>query len=172
MGTLQQSYSLLLLVLLPAGGLALRLYRRRPAGGFDRKAPSHREPSGFAVVSGEGTNTEPYPYVYINADGSARELHRGEREYLETPFHGADGGRPYLKSRYLQKDGWGEIKGFLKRTKVPKDIQIGIAPVEDPSKAMTREEHIQFLREKGMVITENRDGSFTATKPGMFKTDI
>jgi len=34
---------------------------------------------------------EPYPYVHVNADGSARELHPSERRYLETEFKGGDG---------------------------------------------------------------------------------
>ena len=33
--------------------------------------------------------TRPYPYVYVLADGSARELHENERKYLETEFSGA-----------------------------------------------------------------------------------
>jgi biotin operon repressor len=37
---------------------------------------------------------------------------------------------------------------------------------------MTRDKHIQFLREKGLNITENGDGSFTAAKPRMFRTDL
>jgi hypothetical protein len=172
MRTLKHMYYLVVLMLLIPAVLILRLFGWRPAGDTGIQTLFQREPKGTAIVSGEDTDTEPCPYVYINADGSARELHRSEREYLEIPFHGADGGRPYVKWRYLQKNGWGEIKGFLRRTKVPKTDPIGPAPVEDPQCVMTRDKHIQFLREKGLNITENGDGSFTAAKPRMFRTDL
>ena len=35
-----------------------------------------------------------YPYVYVNADGTARELHPGERAYLEAEYQGGGGRRP------------------------------------------------------------------------------
>ena len=41
--------------------------------------------------------TDPYPYVYVLADGSARDLHADERTYLETEFQGGDGAMPYIK---------------------------------------------------------------------------
>ena len=31
-------------------------------------------------------NAENCPYVYVNEDGTARELHPNERQYLETEF--------------------------------------------------------------------------------------
>jgi hypothetical protein len=104
----------------------------------------------------------PYPYIYVNADGSARELHAGERQYLETEFHGADGGRPYIKSRYAQRDGWGEISGYLKRSKLPRGVAVAPAPADDPSRPRTRAQEIAFLRGKGVEVVENPDGSFTA----------
>jgi hypothetical protein len=30
-----------------------------------------------------------YPYVYVNADGTARELHPSEQKYLETSSRAA-----------------------------------------------------------------------------------
>jgi hypothetical protein len=103
--------------------------------------------------------------VYVNADGSARELHPDERNYLETPFQGGDGGRPYVKRNYSQRNGWGELAGFLERSELPTDVVMQPAPAENPSKPMTKSEQIQFLRNKGMVVTENPDGTFTARKP-------
>jgi hypothetical protein len=38
-----------------------------------------------------------YPYVYVNADGTARELHPSEQKYLETEFKGGGGAAPYVK---------------------------------------------------------------------------
>jgi len=108
---------------------------------------------------------QPYPYIYVNADGSARELHPNERTYLDTPFQGADGARPYIKSQYSQKNGWGELSGYLKRSKLPPGTQLHPAPLDDPSRPQTRQEHIEFLRGKGLDVVENSDGTFTIRKP-------
>jgi hypothetical protein len=118
-----------------------------------------------AVLDGDQIPAGPYPYLYVNADGSARELHPNERKYLETPFHPADGARPYIKAGYASKNGWGEITGFLKRSKLPKGTRISAAPEEDPCKPLTRENQIQFLRDKGMETVENSDGSITVRNP-------
>jgi hypothetical protein len=32
---------------------------------------------------------DPHPYVYVNADGTARELRASEQKYLETEFKAA-----------------------------------------------------------------------------------
>jgi hypothetical protein len=120
--------------------------------------------SGPIVSAGEA-RADLYPYVYVNSDGSARELHPSERIHLETPFHPADGGRPYIKRGYSQKNGWGEIAGVLKRSKLPQGTRILGPPEEDPLRTPTREERIQFLRAKGIEVVENSDGTFTARKP-------
>jgi hypothetical protein len=120
---------------------------------------------GFAVATVDEVGAEPYAYIYVNSDGSARELHPDEKQYLETPFHPSDGGRPYVKSSYTQKNGWGEITGFMRRSKLPQGIQIAPAPSENPMKPFTKEDQKRFLREKGMEIIEKGDGSFTARKP-------
>lgn len=102
-----------------------------------------------------------YPYVYVEVDGTARELHAGERTYLETEFEGADGARPYAKSSYKQRDGWGELSGYLKRSKLPAGTSVKPAPVEDPSRPLSWDEYIQDLRAKGLEVTESPDGTFT-----------
>jgi hypothetical protein len=104
-------------------------------------------------------------YVYVNADGSARELHPDERDCLETPFQLGDGNTPSVKCSYSQRNGWGAIAGFLKRRHLPKEIVIQAAPAENPSKPLTSSDQIQFLRDKGPVVTEKVDGSFTVQKP-------
>ena len=113
----------------------------------------------------ENGEPEPYAHVYVNADGSARELHAKERTYLETRFDPFDGARPYVKRSYSQKDGWGEIEGFLQRSKLPKGTRIHTAPIEDPSKPLTWEEQLQFFRDKGMEVVRNVDGTFTVRRP-------
>jgi hypothetical protein len=46
-----------------------------------------------------------YPYVYVNADGTARELHPSEQKYLETEFKGGGGAAPYVK-----RAGWAKAQ--------------------------------------------------------------
>lgn len=121
--------------------------------------------SGFAIAAVDEIGAEPYAYVYVNLDGTARELHPDEKQYLETPFHPMDGGRPYVKGSYSQKDGWGEIKGFMRRSKLPQGAQIAPAPHDNPSKPLSKEDQIRFLREKGFEVVENAGDSFTLKKP-------
>ncbi len=120
---------------------------------------------GFAIVEENEVNSDPYPYIYVIADGSARELHKDERQYLETRFLPMDGGRPYVKGHYLQENGWGKIEGFLKRSELPREIEVGPPPAESPNKPLTKEQQIQFLRDKGWDASENSDGSITARRP-------
>jgi hypothetical protein len=70
-----------------------------------------------------------------------------------------------VKDSYAQRNGWGEISGFLKRSKLPHGTEIFAAPEEDPCKPLTKEDQIQFLRAKGMEVIENGEGGFTARKP-------
>ena len=104
----------------------------------------------------------PYPYIYVEADGTARELHAGERAYLEMEFEGADGARPYFKGRYQQRDGWGALSGYMKRAKLRAGMTVRPAPLDDPSKPLSRDEYIEFLRAKGQEVTENADGTFVS----------
>ncbi|MGD0897160.1 MAG: hypothetical protein ABR915_04945 [Thermoguttaceae bacterium] len=118
-------------------------------------------PSAHALVSPGDVSLVPYPYVYINEDGSARELHSKEREYLETPFGPGDGARPYVKFRYEDRDGWGSLAGFCARSEVPSGALIAAAPAEDPHPPMSKEEHVAWLRSKmvGFDVVENPDGT-------------
>lgn len=69
-----------------------------------------------------------YPFVYVEVDGSARELRTDERAYLETEFEGADGARPYIKTKYEQLDGWGKLSGYLYRSELPAGLSVKPAP--------------------------------------------
>jgi hypothetical protein len=104
---------------------------------------------------------EPYPYVHVNADGSARELHPSERRYLETEFKGGDGAAPYIKARYDQRNGWNELTGYLKRALLPDGMAVAAAPADDPSRPLDRAEYAAWLRGKGVEVIENADGSLT-----------
>jgi hypothetical protein len=102
-----------------------------------------------------------YPYIYVNVDGTARELHASERRYLETEFSGGDGAAPYIKDSYDELNGWGELKGYLKRSDLPARTPVHAAPADDPLKPMSQAEHIEWLRSKGVEVVANSDGSFT-----------
>ena len=69
-----------------------------------------------------------YPYVYVNADGTVRELHPNERKYLEAEFLPGDGAAPYIKHSFAQLDGWGEIRGYIERSYLPKGTVVEVAP--------------------------------------------
>jgi hypothetical protein len=170
MKTLKQMSYLVALMFLLGAGLILRLFGWRPKGETGFQSLFRGESSGSAVVSDDEIGSDPYPYVYVNEDGSARELHKSERHYLEAPFLGSDGGRPYVKWRYKQKNGWGDVSGFLKRTKLPRRIGVSLAPAEDPNRD-SKAEKIRRLRERGYEVFEDSDGGFKVGKPKMFKTN-
>jgi hypothetical protein len=101
---------------------------------------------------------QPYPYIYVNADGTARELHTSERAYLETEFKGGDSAMPYIKDSYEGRNGWGEISGYLKRAALPSGMPVADAPAEGPNKPMSIDEFIAWLAKKGVRATKNSDG--------------
>ncbi|HYM23394.1 MAG TPA: hypothetical protein VEU08_09305 [Vicinamibacterales bacterium] len=105
-----------------------------------------------AIVTAAEAALVPYPYVFVENDGSARELHADERTYLETPYLPTDGARPYVKSSYDVRDGWGSLAGFLLRSKLPAGTDVRPAPPENPSKPMNEEEFREFLRKRGKLI--------------------
>ncbi len=78
----------------------------------------------FVIVSRQAAKQYPYPYVHVNDDGTVRELRPEERSFLETPFSPGDGGRPALKSSYDSRNGWGSIRGFCRRDKIPPSVEI------------------------------------------------
>ncbi|HSS14567.1 MAG TPA: hypothetical protein VLL04_11775, partial [Rhizomicrobium sp.] len=63
-------------------------------------------------------------FVYINEDGTARELTASEHEYLNTTYHGADGARPYIKGRYQSQTPDKKIWGYLARRKLPPGMSV------------------------------------------------
>ena len=97
------------------------------------------EPKLYPVVSAGEARQSPYPYVYVNHDGTVRELHETERGYLEEPFSPFDGGRPYVKTSFDDRDGWGSIKGFCHRSHVPPQLPVAAAPAADPNPPMSAE---------------------------------
>lgn len=65
-----------------------------------------------------------FAYVYVEDDGTVRELYEDEIEYLEEEFHPTDGARPYVKSRYSSLAPDNKMSGFIYRNRVPKKIII------------------------------------------------
>lgn len=118
----------------------------------------------FAVVSPDDAKEVPYPFVYVNDDGTARELHAAERAYLETEFHGADGARPYIKTSYDKRDGWKSVAGYMLRRLLPAGLAVGPAPAEDPNKPMTPDQMTAFLESKGLVAEKEPDGTIRMMK--------
>ena len=104
---------------------------------------------------------QPYPYVYINSDGTARELHADECAWLETEYTLGDGAAPHVKDSYEERNGWGELNGYLKRAALPAGMPVADAPAENPRRPMSRADTIAWLRGKGVEVTENDDGSLT-----------
>ncbi|HEX6910874.1 MAG TPA: hypothetical protein VF142_10785 [Longimicrobium sp.] len=97
--------ALLAMVAVLVAGWAFRVRRRRPAdGGFE--------------------------YVFVEDDGSARELASDEREYLQAEHHPADGGRPYVKDGYEARTPDGRLGGYLRRVRLPRHVPIRPAPPE------------------------------------------
>ena len=71
------------------------------------------------------TKEEKFEYVYVENDGTVRELDNQEIEYLQTKFEPTDGARPYIKNSYDQlTPGSKKILGFLHRSKVPENVKI------------------------------------------------
>jgi hypothetical protein len=136
-----------ILVLVVATIIQIRRRRLATAG--------HR--GQHCIVRPDEAKVRPYPYTFVNSDGSARELHPSEREYLETYFDHFDSGRPYVKRKYSSEVS-GERRGYLKRSKLPHGIEIHPAPTDDP---MSREASIQFWRDKGYEVIENADGTWS-----------
>ena len=67
-----------------------------------------------------------FEYVYVENDGSVKELNKEEQDYLLEEFHSNDGARPYIKSNYWQRTPEKKLHGFLKRNHVPWWIKIKV----------------------------------------------
>jgi len=118
----------------------------------------------FRIVSEADAKLMPYPFVFVCDDGTARELHAKEREYLETPFDPCDGGRPYIKGTYEQKNGWGKIHGFCKRDALPCNLHVSESPAEDPTHIITKDDIVQLHRQLGFDVEEKSDGTVVVAR--------
>jgi hypothetical protein len=102
----------------------------------------------------------PYPIVYVYQDGTIRELHQTEKQYLETAFSPGDGGRPAVKDTLAQLNGWGDIQGFCLRSGIPANFTILPAPINVPTpEPMTRERTIELCNKTGFTYHEMPNGT-------------
>ena len=93
-----------------------------------------------------------------------RELSPAEQIYLSKEYSGGDSGRPYVKSSYESRDGWGSLSGFLERRKVPAHIKI--SPVHPDFDARAENLGFDILdshRAAGDIIETRSDGSVACT---------
>ena len=105
-----------------------------------------------------------FGYVYVNQDGSARELSPDERDYLQQEFSGADGGRPYVKDLYEARDGWGSLSGFLARGKLPAHIPVQpVRPDYDAAVKRLGQSILDVHRAVGDFIEHRPDGTILCT---------
>ena len=105
-----------------------------------------------------------FEFVYVNQDGSARETSPEERAYLSEDFDGGDSGRPYIKTSYESRDGWGSQSGFIRRRLVPASIPI--VPVHPDFDRLEKQygydDVLALHHAAGDIVVTNEDGSITA----------
>lgn len=83
--------------------------------------------AALAIAGLVWLRTRPSEFVYVEDDGSIRELTPDELGYLARTFLPNDGGRPYIKARYEQKTPDGGLAGYLARRKVPRGRSVKVA---------------------------------------------
>jgi hypothetical protein len=60
-----------------------------------------------------------FDYVYVNDDGSVRELKKEEEDKLSALFFVGDEAEDYIKPRYEALNPLGRSNGYLKRHQLP-----------------------------------------------------
>jgi len=61
-----------------------------------------------------------HKFVWVEDDGTARQLTPDEIEYLNTEFLPGDGARPHIKASYSSRTPDGRIGGFLRKSSLPR----------------------------------------------------
>ncbi len=85
--------------------------------------------------------------VYVQEDGSVRELTEAEKNYVEREYSPLDGARPYIKSRYQERTAWGN-QGYLLRAHVPDGVAIHPAPMQNALSSQTPQAAAESLAER------------------------
>lgn len=110
------------------------------------------------------TDSDKFEYVYVNQDGSVRELSPKEKDYLNEEFPPGDGARPYIKDSHKSLDGWGSMSGFLPRGKVPSSLVIN--PVNPQYDSLIANRPVEYFDEHqicGDATETYPDGSVIIT---------
>jgi hypothetical protein len=111
-------------VLVLCAGLLWIRWQRRRRNPFTTRSGTIVNPAKMAAVPNAAA------LVYVNEDGSVRELTAAEKTYVNTEFSPLDGARPYIKSGYLERTARG-LQGYLFRAGVPDGVSIHPAPPQD-----------------------------------------
>jgi hypothetical protein len=72
---------------------------------------------------------------------------------LETEYKGGDGAAPYIKDSYDERNGWGELNGYLRRVSLP--APLADAPAENPNRPMSQKDIIAcyaLILDQALVI--------------------
>jgi hypothetical protein len=110
----------------------------------------------------------PFPYVYVEDDGGARELDADDQLYLRTSFDPTDGGRPYVKSSYRARTPDGKLRGYLRRDRLPSHVHVRPAGVAEPD-ARAAGDRARRTRYAAAPIGRLRHGlRETVTRPLIF----
>ena len=68
-----------------------------------------------------------------------------------------------MKSTFDAPNGWGSVKGFLHRSKLPDGLSVAAAPANNPNPPMSKAEYMAFLKDKavqfGFEVVEKSDGT-------------
>lgn len=104
---------------------------------------------------------EGFKYVYVNLDGSVREVSPTEREYLLADYEGFDSGRPYIKTFYESLTPRGFRSGFIERRRVWPNVPIhGVHPDYDARVAQGPHDIYGEERAAGDRLIVSREGPF------------
>ena len=93
-------------VLVLCAGSLWTLWRRRRRNPFTTRSGTIVNPPKMAAMPNADA------LVYVNEDGSVRELTEAERAHVETEFSPLDGARPYIKSLELARNARDERAGL------------------------------------------------------------
>jgi hypothetical protein len=69
-----------------------------------------------------------FDYVYVDDDGSARELNTEEDELVTTTLFPGDDMHFFIKPRYESLSPDGRLSGYLRRTRLPHNAFVGPPP--------------------------------------------
>ena len=63
-------------------------------------------------------------HVFVEDDGSARDLTAQERAHLNGVYAFGDGARPYIKEKYASLTPDQRMSGYLPRKKLPRRVSV------------------------------------------------